>query len=125
MTATVHSSPSRGQISIRNVSKIYDPDAANVLAMDNCSMEIEAGEFCVVVGPSGCGKTTLLNAIAGFHGITSGEILLDGEVLCTPDKQGLPGLRPYRGLPERRALSLVHGARKCDLRSRGPRRDQR
>ena len=59
--------------------------------MDNCSMEIEAGEFCVVVGPSGCGKTTLLNAIAGFHGITSGEIVIDSEVLCNPDKQASPG----------------------------------
>lgn len=79
----------RGQISIRNVSKIYDPEGAKVLAVDSCSMEIEAGEFCVVVGPSGCGKTTLLNAIAGFHGISEGEIWLDGEMLCngtcTPD----------------------------------------
>ena len=90
-TGTVSSSPTRGQISIRNVSKIYDPDGARVLAVDNCSMEIEAGELCVVVGPSGCGKTTLLNAIAGFHGITSGEIILDGEVLCNADKKASPG----------------------------------
>jgi len=82
---------SRGQISIRNVTKVYDPDGAKVLAVDDCSMEIEAGEFCVVVGPSGCGKTTLLNAIAGFHGITSGEILLDGQVLCNANKKAVPG----------------------------------
>jgi NitT/TauT family transport system ATP-binding protein len=85
------SSSARGRISIRNVSKIYDPDFAKVLAVDNCSMEIKAGEFCVVVGPSGCGKTTLLNAIAGFHGISSGEIILDNEVLCSPDRQAIPG----------------------------------
>ncbi len=81
----------RGRISIRNVSKIYDPDGARVLAVDNCSMEIEAGEFCVVVGPSGCGKTTLLNAIAGFHGITDGEIHLDGELLCNGECTPEPG----------------------------------
>lgn len=90
-SGAVSSSAVRGQISIRNVSKIYDPDGAKVLAMDNCSMEIEAGEFCVVVGPSGCGKTTLLNAIAGFHDITSGEIIIDGEVLCSPGKKASPG----------------------------------
>ena len=66
----------RGAINIRNVSKIYDPDGANVLAVDNCSVDIAPGEFCVIVGPSGCGKTTLLNAIAGFHEISSGEISL-------------------------------------------------
>ena len=80
-----------GQISIKNVTKIYDPDGARVMAMDNCSMEIAPGEFCVLVGPSGCGKTTLLNAIAGFHGITAGEIWLDGKRLCSPEQKAEPG----------------------------------
>jgi NitT/TauT family transport system ATP-binding protein len=74
----------RGAISIRNVTKIYDPEGVNVMAVDNCSMEIAPGEVCMIVGPSGCGKTTLLNAIAGFHSITSGEIWLDGEMICGP-----------------------------------------
>ena len=64
---------SRGAISIRNVTKIYDPDGVNVMAVDDCSLEIAAGEVCMIVGPSGCGKTTLLNAIAGFHSVTKGE----------------------------------------------------
>lgn len=76
----------QGAISIRNVTKIYDPDGVNVMAVDNCSLEIGAGEVCMIVGPSGCGKTTLLNAIAGFHSITHGEIYLDGELLCGADK---------------------------------------
>ena len=65
---------SRGAISIRNVTKIYDPEGVNVMAVDDCSLEIPAGEVCMIVGPSGCGKTTLLNAIAGFHSVTNGEI---------------------------------------------------
>lgn len=82
----------RGAISIRNVSKIYDPEGAAVIAVDNCSMEIEPAEIRVVVGPSGCGKTTLLNAVAGFHNITGGEVRLDGRLLCGPDKpQATPG----------------------------------
>ena len=76
----------KGAISIRNLTKIYDPEGVNVLAVDDCSMEIGGGEVCMIVGPSGCGKTTLLNAIAGFHSISSGEILLDGELLCGPGK---------------------------------------
>jgi len=83
--------PLPGRLRISNVSKIYDPRGARVLAVDNCSMDIEPGEFCVIVGPSGCGKTTLLNAIAGFHGISSGEIHLDGELLCSPEQEAVPG----------------------------------
>jgi NitT/TauT family transport system ATP-binding protein len=79
-----------GKISIRDVGIIYDPEGVHVVAVQNCSLEIPAGEFCVIVGPSGCGKTTLLNAIAGFHGVTSGEIYLDDELLCSPEKDDGP-----------------------------------
>ena len=80
-----------GALSIRNAGKIYDPDGANVVALDNVSFETTAGEFCVVVGPSGCGKTTLLNSIAGFDQLTSGEIYLDKELLTCAGKELLPG----------------------------------
>jgi NitT/TauT family transport system ATP-binding protein len=76
----------KGAVRIIDAVKIYDPDGAAVLAVDHCSLDIAAGEICVVVGPSGCGKTTLLNAIAGFHSLTSGEIYLDGEILCGPGR---------------------------------------
>lgn len=83
---------SRGAIRIDDVVKIYDPDGAAVIAVDHCSIDIPAGEICMIVGPSGCGKTTLLNAIAGFHSVTSGSIYLDDELLCGPGKpQATPG----------------------------------
>ena len=92
MTEAQPTKAARGGISIRNVSKIYDPEKTAVAAVLNCSIEIAPGELHVIVGPSGCGKTTLLNAIAGFHSITSGEIYLDGELLCGPGKpQATPG----------------------------------
>ncbi len=81
----------RGALRIDDVVKIYDPDGAAVMAVDHCSIDIPAGEICMIVGPSGCGKTTLLNAIAGFHDITSGSIHLDGELLCGP---GQPEAEP-------------------------------
>ncbi|MGC1816689.1 MAG: ABC transporter ATP-binding protein [Casimicrobiaceae bacterium] len=76
----------QGAICIKDVVKVYDPDRAAIMAVDHCTLDIAAGEICMIVGPSGCGKTTLLNAIAGFHSITSGEIYLDGELLCGPAK---------------------------------------
>jgi len=76
----------KGAIRIDDVVKVYDPDGAAVMAVDHCSLDIAAGEICMIVGPSGCGKTTLLNAIAGFHSISSGAIYMDGEMLCGPGK---------------------------------------
>src|SRR4029077_16946953 len=78
--------PTRGALPIRGLVKIFEPGGVNIMAVDHCSMQITPGEFCMIVGPSGCGKTTLLNAIAGFHSITSGEIFLDDKLLCGPDK---------------------------------------
>src|SRR3954463_3314607 len=82
----------QGHLLIDDVVKVYDPEGAAVLAGDHCTLEIEPGEICMIVGPSGCGKTTLLNAVAGFHDITSGRILMDGEVLCSTDRpRSTPG----------------------------------
>jgi NitT/TauT family transport system ATP-binding protein len=76
----------KGAIRIQNVEKLYYAREGPVQAVADCSLDIRAGEICMIVGPSGCGKTTLLNAIAGFHDITGGAIYLDGEMLCGPDK---------------------------------------
>jgi len=78
--------PAKGEIRIADVVKTYGAADAGIRAVDNCTFDVPAGKITVVVGPSGCGKTTLLNAIAGFHSITSGTIQLDGEVLCGPGK---------------------------------------
>ena len=82
----------RGAIRIEDAVKVYDPEGASILAVDHCSLSIPTGEICMIVGPSGCGKTTLLNAIAGFHSLSSGAIYLDDELLCGPGKpQADPG----------------------------------
>jgi ABC-type Fe3+/spermidine/putrescine transport system ATPase subunit len=53
--------------------------------LNGIDLEIESGEFCVIVGPSGCGKSTLLKCIAGLHEFEHGRILVDGrDVTETP-----------------------------------------
>jgi NitT/TauT family transport system ATP-binding protein len=81
-----------GALDLRSVSKAYDTDRGALPAIEECSMSIAPAEFRVIVGPSGCGKTTLLNAIAGFHHISDGEIRLDDQVLCdAASPQATPG----------------------------------
>ena len=65
-------------IKFDKVGKIYK-GAVEVKAVDDCSFEIEEGEFVVVLGPSGAGKTTILNMLGGMDNPTSGKILVDGK----------------------------------------------
>lgn len=51
---------------------------AEVLAVDNASLEISSGELIVILGPSGCGKSTMLRVTAGLQTPDSGRVLIDG-----------------------------------------------
>jgi NitT/TauT family transport system ATP-binding protein len=84
-------SQKEGHVEVKNVTKIYDPLGVNVLAVENCSFEIKPGEFMAVVGPSGCGKTTFLNMLAGFEGLTKGEICVDRSCIASPTMRLTPG----------------------------------
>ncbi len=64
-------------LEIRKASKSY----GQVKVLHEIDIEVAEGEFLVLVGPSGCGKSTLLNMIAGLEEITSGEILISGQVM--------------------------------------------
>jgi len=55
-----------------------------LLALDNISLEVRAGEFLCIVGPSGCGKSTLLHLIAGLNPQTSGKVFVDGAPVSGP-----------------------------------------
>ena len=75
---------SGGNLVLDTVGKAYRTGGAPVVAVEDFSLDIAAGELHVIVGPSGCGKSTLLGAVAGFTDITSGRIDLDGQLLCGP-----------------------------------------
>ncbi|MFC6732633.1 MULTISPECIES: ABC transporter ATP-binding protein [unclassified Haladaptatus] len=65
-------------LTLEHVSKFFDDGGNQVVAVDDLSVEIEDGEFLVLVGPSGCGKSTTLRMIAGLETISEGELKLDG-----------------------------------------------
>ena len=66
------------RIEFRQVGKRF---GAAVVAVDDLSLDVEDGEFVILVGPSGCGKTTALRMTAGLEEVTSGEILIGGRVV--------------------------------------------
>ncbi|HUZ71475.1 MAG TPA: ABC transporter ATP-binding protein [Stellaceae bacterium] len=72
-----------------------------MLAVDRVDLAVRRGELVCVVGPSGCGKTTMLNAVAGFLPISSGELTLKGKKITRPGPDRAmvfqqPGLLPWR-----------------------------
>jgi osmoprotectant transport system ATP-binding protein len=74
-------------IRLDRVSKIFP--GASAPAVDQASMEVPAGEICVLIGPSGCGKTTTLRMVNRLIEPTSGEIFIDGRRTADLDPVGL------------------------------------
>ena len=62
-------------VSLKNIKKSF----GQTDVIHGIDMEIEDGEFIVIVGPSGCGKSTLLRMVAGLETVTAGEVLIGGE----------------------------------------------
>ena len=70
-------------LSINNIKKSY----GKVDVLKGINIDIEAGQFLILVGPSGCGKSTLLNMIAGLETVTSGSIHIgDRDITKLPPK---------------------------------------
>ena len=63
-------------VEFKKTTKIYDD---GTVALDSLDLEINEGEFLVLLGPSGCGKSTALRLLAGLEDITKGEIRIGGS----------------------------------------------
>ncbi|WP_026758772.1 sn-glycerol-3-phosphate ABC transporter ATP-binding protein UgpC [Sediminimonas qiaohouensis] len=103
-------------IRLRNVRKVY-PGAAEA-TIPGLSLDIGAGELCVLVGPSGCGKSTLLRMVAGLEEVTDGEINIAGRQVNDLE----PARRDISMVFQNYALyphMTVHGNMAYGLKNRG------
>ena len=68
-------------LEIRGIKKSFGTGDSHVNVLRGLDLDIEKGEFCVLLGPSGSGKSTLLNIIGGIDGADEGSITIEGERL--------------------------------------------
>src|SRR5438093_10304951 len=74
---------------VDHVFKWFRQKRQMVHALDDISLEVEEGEFIVIVGPSGCGKSTLLDIIAGLEKPDKGRVLADNQPVLAPGRHRL------------------------------------
>ena len=100
-------------VALESVNKEYDN---GFRAVTDLNLEINEGEFLVMVGPSGCGKSTTLRMIAGLEEITSGTLMIGDRVV-----NDLPpeGPRHRHGVPELRPVSAHERVRQHRLLAQG------
>ena len=111
------------EVKIRNLFKSY----GNTEVIHGLDVDIEDGEFVVLVGPSGCGKSTLLRMIAGLEGISSGDIMIGKSIVnnLPPSQRDIAmvfqnyALYPHKTVNDNMAFSLkMKGLSKIDISSR-------
>ena len=83
-------------VSLRNVGKVYPPttkDGAGVTAIDDVSLDVEAGDIYGIIGYSGAGKSTLVRLVNALERSTSGEIWVNGQNIAVLPERALRKVR--------------------------------
>ena len=80
-------------ITTKNLSRHFQDGENIIKAVDDISLNIEAGEFTAIIGPSGSGKSTLLNLIGGLDNPTSGAVELSGTDIAKMSGSALSDFR--------------------------------
>jgi NitT/TauT family transport system ATP-binding protein len=86
--------PSRSDIRISGLSKIFGSGDAAVAAITDANLEVSHGEFISLLGPSGCGKTTLLRIIAGLEIPSAGSVEVRGKSVWSGAVRSTAATRP-------------------------------
>ncbi|WP_419578005.1 ABC transporter ATP-binding protein [Ruminococcus sp.] len=79
----------KGFLEIKNIKKHFGEGESRVEVLKGIDIEIEKGEFCVLLGPSGSGKSTLLNIIGGIDAADEGYISINGEKTADMNEKAL------------------------------------
>jgi len=80
-------------VELRNVSKIYRLGEEEIRALDDITLDIEAGEFISIIGPSGSGKSTLMHILGCLDSPSKGTIQLDGVMIHHASARELAAIR--------------------------------
>ena len=78
-----------------------------LVALEDFSLEVRAGEFVTIVGPSGCGKSTFLNCVAGLWFPSAGELLINGQPVTGPGRDRSVVFQEYALMPWRTVKANV------------------
>lgn len=112
----------RSVIEVNAVSKLFadseEAPSAHVLAIKHAELRVSSGEFVSLLGPSGCGKSTLLDIIGGLEAPTSGEIVIEGQIIQRPHPKIAMVFQSMSLFPWRTAIDNV--AFGLELKGRDP-----